>query len=181
MLRDGALEDATGAPRGVLRLRSLGGALWAATGAGAYRFQGGAWERIDERPFTDFCVHLGQVHGATRDDLFRFEGGRFVNLRPPGGYLSSDSTLVMEDSSQVLPDPVEIGPVARIASYSGTLYMLRPDGLALLCRLGDAAEILVRNPEAGDGAISALAWDKTGARLLFGTDAGRAGLLTLPA
>ena len=55
------------------------------------------------------------------------------------------------------------------------------DGLVLLSRLGDAAEILVRAPEAGDGAISALAWDKTGARLLFGTDAGRAGLLTLPA
>ena len=53
------------------------------------------------------------------------------------------------------------------------------DGLVLLCRLGDAAEILVRPP--GDGAISALAWDKIGARLLFGTDAGAAGLLTLPA
>jgi WD40 repeat protein len=55
------------------------------------------------------------------------------------------------------------------------------DGLILLCRLGDAAEILVRNGEAGDGAVSALAWDKAGARLLFGTEAGRAGLLTLPA
>jgi WD40 repeat protein len=53
------------------------------------------------------------------------------------------------------------------------------DGLISLCRLGDAAEILVRPP--GDGAISALAWDKIGARLLFGTDAGVAGLLTLPA
>jgi WD40 repeat protein len=55
------------------------------------------------------------------------------------------------------------------------------DGMILLCRLGDAAEILVRVGEAGDGAVSALAWDKLGARLLFGTDAGRAGLLTLPA
>ncbi|MDE3177998.1 MAG: WD40 repeat domain-containing protein [Pseudomonadota bacterium] len=55
------------------------------------------------------------------------------------------------------------------------------DGMTLLSRLGDAAEILVRAPETGDGAISALAWDKTGARLLFGTEAGRAGLLTLPA
>ncbi len=55
------------------------------------------------------------------------------------------------------------------------------DGMILLCRLGDAAEILVREAQAGDGAVSALAWDKTGARLLFGTEAGRAGLLTLPA
>ena len=55
------------------------------------------------------------------------------------------------------------------------------DGLILLCRLGDGAEILVRNAEAGDGAVSALAWDKQGARLIFGTETGRAGLLTLPA
>jgi len=30
----------------------------------------------------------------------------------------------VEDFSQVLADPVEIGPVERIASYSGTLYLL---------------------------------------------------------
>ena len=53
------------------------------------------------------------------------------------------------------------------------------DGLVLLCRLGDGAEILVRAP--GDGAISAFAWDPTGARLLFGLETGLAGLLTLPA
>jgi WD40 repeat protein len=53
------------------------------------------------------------------------------------------------------------------------------DGFILLCRLGDAAEIFVRN--AGDGAVTALAWDATGARLLFGLDSGAAGLLTLPA
>ena len=44
------------------------------------------------------------------------------------------------------------------------------DGFILLCRLGDAAEILVREP--GDGAVSALAWDANGARLAFGLDAG---------
>jgi hypothetical protein len=55
------------------------------------------------------------------------------------------------------------------------------DGLILLCRLGDAAEILVRDAVPDEGAIAALAWDKVGARLLFGTDAGAAGLLTLPA
>jgi len=53
------------------------------------------------------------------------------------------------------------------------------DGLVLLCRLGDGAEILVREP--GNGAISAFAWDPTGARLLFGMETGLAGLLTLPA
>jgi len=53
------------------------------------------------------------------------------------------------------------------------------DGLALLCRLGDGAEILARAP--GGGAISALCWDLSGARLAFGLDTGAAGLLTLPA
>ena len=56
------------------------------------------------------------------------------------------------------------------------------DGLMLLCRLGDAAEILVRNPEPGDGAISALAWDKTRrAGCCSEPTPARAGLLTLPA
>jgi hypothetical protein len=53
------------------------------------------------------------------------------------------------------------------------------DGMALLCRLVDAAEILVRAP--GGGAVGALGWDATGARLLIGLDDGVAGLLTLPA
>lgn len=55
------------------------------------------------------------------------------------------------------------------------------DGMILLCRLGDGAEIPVRPAVPDEGAISAFAWDATGARLLFGTEAGAAGLLTLPA
>ena len=52
------------------------------------------------------------------------------------------------------------------------------DGLALLCRLVDAAEILVRRP--GGGPVSALAWSADGARLLFGLESGEGGLLNLP-
>src|SRR5271170_5176310 len=52
------------------------------------------------------------------------------------------------------------------------------DGLVLLTRLADGAEILARNP--GESPISALAWDATGARLLFGHESGAAGLLALP-
>ena len=55
------------------------------------------------------------------------------------------------------------------------------DGFILLCRLADAAEILVREPGAGDGAVTALAWDAIGARLAFGLDNGGAGVLALPA
>jgi WD40 repeat protein len=55
------------------------------------------------------------------------------------------------------------------------------NGEVLLCRLGDGAEIQVRRPVPDDGAVSAMAWDPTGARLLFGLESGDAGLLTLPA
>ena len=54
-------------------------------------------------------------------------------------------------------------------------------GELLLCRLGDGAEILVRHPSPSEGAVTAMAWDASGARLLFGLETGLAGLLTLPA
>ena len=55
------------------------------------------------------------------------------------------------------------------------------DGWILLCRLQDGSEILVRaTPEGTSDAVTALTWDKEGRRMLFGTDQGAAGLLTLP-
>jgi WD40 repeat protein len=53
------------------------------------------------------------------------------------------------------------------------------DGLILLVRLADGAEILARH--AGDGPVSALGWNATGSELLFGLESGAAGLLSLPA
>jgi WD40 repeat protein len=49
------------------------------------------------------------------------------------------------------------------------------DGLVLLVRLADAAEILARRP--GGAAVTALAWDAQGGTLAFGTEDGEAGLL----
>src|SRR5262249_28659569 len=86
--KTGSLEVDASAPPNVRRLRSLDGALWAATEKGSYRFTGKEWARIDEREFVDFCVHLGKVYAATRQELFRFEDGKFANMKPPGGYLS---------------------------------------------------------------------------------------------
>lgn len=51
------------------------------------------------------------------------------------------------------------------------------DGMLLLVRLDDGAEILVKRP--GEAPVSAIAWDATGARLAFGTEAGEAGILAL--
>ncbi|MFL9827624.1 WD40 repeat domain-containing protein [Rhodoplanes sp. SY1] len=50
-------------------------------------------------------------------------------------------------------------------------------GMVLLVRLEDSAEIVVRKP--GGGAVAALAWNATGTRLGYGTEAGDAGLLAL--
>jgi WD40 repeat protein len=55
------------------------------------------------------------------------------------------------------------------------------DGLLLLCRIPDGAEILVRSVPDGGRAIGALAWDDTGRRLLFGAADGAAGRLDMPA
>jgi WD40 repeat protein len=56
------------------------------------------------------------------------------------------------------------------------------DGWVILARLADDAEVLVRGPRAGEdtSAITALAWDAKGKRLLFGTASGAAGLVELP-
>ena len=54
------------------------------------------------------------------------------------------------------------------------------DGWILLIRLNDGSELLVRRPDGARDVVTALAWSGDGARLLFGTDGGDAGLLTLP-
>ncbi len=70
--------------------------------------------------------------------------------------------------------------VTRVAFHPRALVVAigYADGLVLLCRLADAAEILVRHP--GGGPVSALAWNANGARLLIGLESGEAGLLNLP-
>jgi hypothetical protein len=54
------------------------------------------------------------------------------------------------------------------------------DGCILLCRLTDAAELLVRAAHKDDGKITSMTWDKTGERMIFGSENGAAGVLTLP-
>jgi WD40 repeat protein len=51
------------------------------------------------------------------------------------------------------------------------------DGLLLLVRMADGAEILARRP--GAAPVSTLAWDATGAALAFGTEDGEAGVINL--
>jgi WD40 repeat protein len=51
------------------------------------------------------------------------------------------------------------------------------DGLVLLVRTDDGAEILARKP--GGSPVTALAWNSTGKLLAFGTEAGEAGVIDL--
>lgn len=71
--------------------------------------------------------------------------------------------------------------VARVAFHPKTLVLATAyeDGCILLIRLSDASELLVRHPRPGSG-ITALAWDSSGGKLVFGCRDGEAGILTLP-
>ena len=51
------------------------------------------------------------------------------------------------------------------------------DGMVLLVRLIDGAEVLARRP--GGPPVSALAWNAKGTELAFGTEDGEAGVLDL--
>jgi WD40 repeat protein len=51
------------------------------------------------------------------------------------------------------------------------------DGLVMLCRMEDGAEILAKKP--GAAPVSALAWGAEGAKLAFGTEGGEAGVIDL--
>jgi len=168
-LQDNKLTKVAGGPEGITRLRSVGDALWAVTPKGTFRFAGSSWEPVHDQSFKDFCLHEGQVYGATENDVFRFDGKSFTNIKPAGGYLSSDTSVVMDDFSQVLADPVEIGPVERIASYSGTLYLLRRGGLALL-----EGKTLVTDPVDWGSLPSPVTRDllAQGSRLYVSTDRG---------
>ncbi|MEO2048321.1 MAG: hypothetical protein ABGX16_17355, partial [Pirellulales bacterium] len=136
-LRDGKLQLVKQAPGGVKRLFVLnetlwGTTLWGTTADSVYRYRDGSLTKVFTGSMVDLCVHLGHVYGASRNEVYRFEEGKFVNIKPDTGWLSSDSTVVKADGSQILVNPISIGPIHRIASYSGTLYLLRPNGLALL-------------------------------------------------
>ncbi|MBX9774067.1 MAG: WD40 repeat domain-containing protein [Xanthobacteraceae bacterium] len=59
----------------------------------------------------------------------------------------------------------------------GVLAVGFADGIVLIVRTDDGAEILARRP--GDAPVTALAWSASGKLLAFGTESGEAGILDL--
>jgi hypothetical protein len=132
MLSGETVQPVLSAPVDVKRLKSLNGTLWALSSDGIYSLEENKWQKNDDREFVDVCMHLGVLHAATSNEVYRLEDDKFIDIKPETGYLSSDITMLMEDGSQVLADPVQIGPIDRIASFSGTLYVLGPGGRVAL-------------------------------------------------
>ena len=128
---DKRLNPVKQAPANVNRLVTAGNILWALAEDGIYRYDQAKWIKADNQKFVDVCVHLNKIYGATETEIFRFDDGKFLSIKPKDGYYSSDMTMLMEDGTQLHADPVELGPVSRIQSYSGTFYILRPGQLVL--------------------------------------------------
>lgn len=131
MVQKGSLSRMKSAPNAVKKLITAGNALWALSDDGLFRLQGKKWQKLSEEKFVDLTMHFDVLHAATRDAIYRLENDKFIDIKPEGGYYTSNTTMMMEDGTQILADPVKIGPVAGIESYCGTLYILRPGELAL--------------------------------------------------
>ena len=109
-LRGDALVSVEKAPPGsVLRLVPAKGALWAITGHGLNRFQGGLWQAISQETIVDVCEHLGEVIAASPRGLWRV--GK-AELEP----MSTASC------------PFDM---TRVTSYCETLYAGGPGRLSL--------------------------------------------------
>lgn len=126
-----SLKPESSAPSGITVLKSENNEIWAIAADGLYRFKNNKWTKADDRKYVDLCLHNGKLHAATRTEVFRLEGKKFVSTKPAEGYYGSDVTMLLEDGSQLNADPVQLGPITQIESYSSTLHILRPGQLVL--------------------------------------------------
>ncbi|MGH6801362.1 MAG: WD40 repeat domain-containing protein [Methylocella sp.] len=82
--------------------------------------------------------------------------------------------------------PLECGArqtrVTSVAFHPKSLVVAQgyEDGVVLLSRIPDGAEIVVRTAPKDARAVTALVWDHAGDRLLFGAADGTAGLINMP-
>lgn len=109
-LENGALVPAGGPAGTVQRLKVLEGALYAFAAQDLWRYDGAAWKKLAEEPFSDGCVHLGGVVLASKTRLYRVDGDALTPLHET---------------------PCE-RPILGVASYAETLYVRHADALGFL-------------------------------------------------
>jgi len=131
IIKNDELSLVKGAPNRVRKLENETNSLWALTENGLYKYGNDAWQLIDNREFSDLTTHTGVLYAATKEEIYKLEDGKFISTKPKEGYFTSNTTMMMEDGTQLLADPVRLGPIMEIASYSGTIYVLRPGRLVL--------------------------------------------------
>ncbi len=131
-LSEGQLKAAPDTPTNIKRLFTFDDQLWLTTLDAVFILSKGKATKVFDKPMVDLCMHRGAIHGATDADIYRLEDGQFKNIKPETGWLTTNTTMIMADGSQVLADPIQIRPIRRIVSYNDTLYLLRPQGPALL-------------------------------------------------
>jgi len=169
LLKNDVFNNEANAPTGVKRLISGRGDLWALASDGIHRFKNNKWEKIDNKEYVDICIHNGILHGATEEEVYRLADNKFVSIKPEGGYYSSDKTMQMEDGTQIHADPVRLGPITRIESYSGTLHLLQPGRLILFDGLVVNKDFIDWGTLPSGNTNDMLAY---GNRLFIGTDRG---------
>ncbi len=182
-----------------------GVSLWfpnTAAGPEALNWKGSHLDAIvsPDARFVVTSMQENSLHGwrlADRKDM-RMSGypakTRSFAWSPDGGWLATsgaDGCIVWPFSGKDGPmgqPPRECGVrpnvvVTQVAFHPKALIVAvgYDDGWILLVRLSDGAEILARKTEEGErDAITALAFDATGAKLIFGAKSGQAGLLDFP-
>jgi WD40 repeat protein len=158
----------------------------------------GAHKVITTSPDGRFLVTTMQepaLHGWRMDDgkHMRMSGYpgkvKSISWSAKGRYLATSGAhaailwpFVAKDGPMGKP-PLQLGAssklVSRVACHplEDVVAIGYDDGLILAVRFEDQAEVLLRRP--GASPVSALAWDRAGFRLAWGTEAGEGGIVDL--
>jgi WD40 repeat protein len=82
--------------------------------------------------------------------------------------------------------PLELGTRADVMVTSVACHPVEEvvaigysDGMVLAARFADSREVLLRRP--GKGAITSLAWSKSGKLIAFGSESGDCGVIDIAA
>ena len=106
-----------GGPQGkVIRLKTVGGALWAFLPDGLWALREGSWSKAADGAFVDVCLHGDAIVLASSGQLYRLENGNPV-------------PICEEERTEERPRPI---PILGVESYCETLYVRHAGQLAFL-------------------------------------------------